>query len=209
MGTDGVGIRYVIFGRMGDITEQLVTHLTTDELEAGLETLRQSPSDGGEIVLLTRRPAVETRESLDEATLDLVEGLVGDNWRVRGSSSTPDGRSSPEAQLTIMNSRAASLVAVDDDRRILAGDQVYADLDLSIENLPPGTRLRLGTAVVEVSAKPHTGCSKFVARFGKEAMRFVNSPLGRDLRLRGMNTRIVAAGVVRVGDRITKVGESA
>ncbi|HEV8065147.1 MAG TPA: MOSC domain-containing protein [Acidimicrobiales bacterium] len=155
--------------------------------------------------MLARRPGVGLRESLEEARLDLVEGLVGDNWLAKGSSSSPDGKASIEAQLTIMNSRAALLVAVDEERRILAGDQILVDLDLSVDNLPAGTRLRVGTAVVEVSAKPHTGCAKFVARFGQEAMRLVNSPSGRQMRLRGMNTRVVTPGVVRLGDVISKV----
>jgi hypothetical protein len=182
-----------------------IRQLTTPELEAGLDEICLSPADAGPIVLLARRPAKGRRESLQEATLDAEIGLVGDNWSVRGSSSTPDGKANPQAQLTIMNARAAALVAADDERRILAGDQIYVDLDLSIANLPAGTLLRVGTAVIEVSAKPHTGCQKFVARFGADAMRFVNSPAGRANRLRGMNCRIVEGGIVRLGDKITKI----
>lgn len=154
--------------------------------------------------LIVRRPAVDVRESLTEGTIDATEGLVGDTWRTRGSSRTPDGSANPEAQVTIMNARLAALVAGEEDRWQLAGDQIFADFDLGIENLPPGTRLRLGTAVLEVSAHPHTGCAKFVSRFGKEAMQFVNSEVGRQHRLRGMNTKVIVPGTVRVGDLIEK-----
>ena len=96
-------------------------------------------------------------------------------------------------------------MAVDPDRRALAGDQLHLDLDLSLANLPPGTRLALGSAVIEVTAKPHLGCAKFVDRFGRDAMRFVNSPVGRELRLRGLNARVVVAGTVRPGDEVRKL----
>ena len=161
-------------------------HLTTEELEAGLETIRQSPKDNGVLQLIVRRSRVGEREILDEAELDLVNGLVGDNWKTRGSPLTADGESDPERQLTIMNARAIALVAQCDERWPLAGDQLYIDLELSADNLPPGTRLAIGSAVVEVTAEPHTGCKKFVARFGLEAMQFVNSPVGRQLNLRGI-----------------------
>jgi hypothetical protein len=182
-------------------------HLATEELEAGLDALLAAPADHGRVALLVRRPNVGERETPGELRLDVVEGVVGDNWSLRGSSSTADGSANPEAQLTVMSARLASLVAGgEDDRRQLAGDQIYADLDLSHENLPPGSRLRIGSAVVEVSAHPHLGCAKFVERFGKDAMRFVNSRMGRQLRLRGMNCKVVAGGVVRLGDTITKEG---
>ncbi len=182
-----------------------VKHLSTEELEAGLETIRQSPKDNGVLRLIVRRSRVGERESLNEARLDLLEGLVGDNWRTRGSPRTADGSSHPDMQLAIMNARAAALVAQDDERWPLAGDQLYIDLDLSGDNLPPGTRLALGSAVVEVTAEPHTGCQKFVGRFGLEAMKFVNSPLGRQLNLRGINTKVVQPGVIRVGDAVKKI----
>ncbi len=181
-----------------------VKHLTTEELDQGLDVIRQAPADAGKVQLIVSRPAVDERVVLAEASLDLNAGLIGDTWKERGSSRTPDGSANPEAQITIMNARVAALVAVSPDRWQLAGDQVYADMDLSHTNIPAGTRLRIGTAVVEVSAHPHTGCAKFVSRFGKEAMTFVNSPVGRELRLRGMNTRVVVAGEFRLGDVITK-----
>jgi hypothetical protein len=154
---------------------------------------------------MVRRPQTGEREVLALGELDLIEGLVGDNWRTRGSSLTADGSAHPEMQLNIMNSRVIALVAQNEGRWQLAGDQLFIDLDLSAENLPPGSRLAIGSAVIEVSAQPHTGCQKFVERFGVEAMRFVNSSVGRQLRLRGINARVVQAGVVRVGNRVKKI----
>jgi MOSC domain len=184
-----------------------VAHLSTAELAAGLAVVRGSPPDQGTVELIVRRPAVDEREALLQAELDVVAGLVGDTWPVRGSTSTPDGSPQPDAQLTMMNSRAALLVAQTRDRRMLAGDQLYVDLDLSPANLPPGSRLAVGSAVIEVSARPHLGCAKFAARFGKDAWRFVNSRAGRELRLRGLNARILSSGTVRLGDRVHKLAD--
>lgn len=182
-----------------------VKHLTTAELEAGLATIQQAPKESGLLELIVRRPQSETREVLAEGTLDLVEGLVGDNWRIRGSSRTADGSAHPDMQLNIMNSRAIALIAQDKERWQLAGDQLFLDMDISVENLPPGTRLALGTAIIEVTPEPHTGCKKFVARFGLDAMLFVNSPIGKTLRLRGLNAKVVQPGVIRVGDVAKKL----
>jgi MOSC domain-containing protein YiiM len=181
-------------------------HLTTVELTAALNHLAAAPKDGGELQLIAVRPRPEERRLLSEAQLDLVTGVVGDNWLARGSRATPDGSAVPEMQVTVMNARVATLVAGGAAGMSLAGDQLYVDLDLSIENLPVGSRLAIGDAVLEVTAPPHTGCKKFVARFGEDAMRFVNSRQGRALRLRGMNTRVVVPGAVRVGDRCRKLG---
>ena len=182
-----------------------VQHLTMDELEAGLDEICQSPREQGVLELIARRPQTGEREVLEEGELDLVEGLVGDNWRTRGISRTPDGSSHPDMQLNIMNSRVIALVAQAKDRWSLAGDQLFVDLDLSAANLPPGTQLSIGTATIEVTAQPHAGCKKFVARFGLEAMKFVNSPLGKKLHLRGVNAKVVQPGVIRVGDWAKKI----
>jgi hypothetical protein len=181
-----------------------VKHLSTDELEAGLSYVRDSPSDGGTVVLIARRPAVDEREVLTGARLDTEAGLAGDNWPMRPSMRTADGSPHPGMQVTMMNSRAALLIAHDLERRVLAGDQLYADLDLSAANLPPGTRLALGSAVLEVTDQPHLGCAKFAGRFGQDALRFVNSRVGRELRLRGLNARVVVSGTVHTGDTIRK-----
>jgi hypothetical protein len=182
-----------------------IKQLTEAELEAGLEHIRNAPKDQGVLELIVRRPEIEYREVLQEGELDVSLGLVGDNWSVRGSSRTPDGSPHPEMQLNIMNVRVTSLVAQDKNRWQLAGDQLYLDLDLSDENLPAGTRLQIGEAVIEVSAEPHLGCRKFVARFGLEAMKFVNSELGKKLHLRGINAKVVKSGTIRVGEVARKI----
>ena len=180
-------------------------HVTREELEAGLDGIRSSPAESGLVELIVCRPAEEERRVLEEAELDLAEGLIGDIWRSRGSRRRPDGSANPDAQVTMMNARLATLVAGGRERWPLAGDQFYVDLDLSEANLPSGTRLSLGSAVLEVTPEPHTGCAKFSARFGSDALRFVNSPVGRELHLRGVNTRVVEPGTVRTGDSINKI----
>jgi len=180
-------------------------HLKADQLEAGFEHIRGAPQNAGVLEMIVRRPAIGAREVLADARLDLAEGLVGDNWKARGSRSTPDGRANPEMQLNVMNARVVALLAQTRERWSLAGDQLFVDLDLSQENLPVGTRLGLGAAVIEITAPPHTGCAKFMARFGTEALKFVNSPVGKQLRLRGLNAKVVQPGAIRPGDRIAKI----
>jgi MOSC domain-containing protein YiiM len=172
-------------------------HLSIDELTAGLPGIRQSPLDAGTVDLIVRRPAVGEREIIEEAELDPDHGLIGDRWGVR--------RHGKDMQLTIMNSRAIALIAQQKERWALAGDQFFVDLSLAGDNLPPGTRLRLGNALIEITDVPHTGCGKFVSRFGVDATKFVNSPAGRELGLRGINARIIEPGTVRVGGRIAKI----
>jgi hypothetical protein len=181
-----------------------VKHLTMEELLAGLDAIRQAPKDHGLLEMIVRRPAEDEREVLDEAELDFTVGVVGDTWRTRSSSRTSDGTAHPDMQLNIMNARAVHLVAGAKERWALAGDQLYVDLDLSEDNLPAGTRLSVGSAIIEVTNQPHTGCDKFVARFGLAAMKFVNSQIGKQLHLRGINAKVVRPGVVRVGDRLIK-----
>jgi len=180
-------------------------HLTKEELEAGLEKVRRSPKDGGTLELIVRRPAEDAREELDEGELSLQFGLIGDNWKTRGSSRTDDGFGHPDMQLNIMNSRSIALIARTADRRRLAGDQLYIDLDLSDENLPCGSRLKIGDAVVEITKVPHNGCRKFSDRFGVEAVKFVNSEEGKRLHLRGVNAKVIKPGKVKRGDKIEKV----
>jgi hypothetical protein len=177
-------------------------HFDLATLEAGLDRIRESPRDRGTLELICRRPAVEERELVDEATLDLHEGLLGDNWLVRGSKSTDDGSADRDAQLTLMNIRSVELIAGSPERHQLAGDQLFVDLLLSEENLPPGTRLQIGEATIERTAPPHRGCGKFLSRFGVDALKFVNSDVGRELNLRGVNARVIEGGRIRRGDAI-------
>ncbi len=185
-----------------------VRHPTAEELEAGLDEILGSPKDEGRLEMIVRRPRVGEREVLEEGVLDLAEGLVGDSWKDRGSSRTADGSPHPDMQLNVMNARVLSLVARDRGRWELAGDQLIVDMDLGEENLPAGTRLALGSAVIEVTEQPHTGCKKFVERFGLDAMKFVNTPEGRRLRLRGLNARVVRPGRVRAGDVVRKLDDA-
>lgn len=183
----------------------MARQLTTEELEQGLDDILASPKDGGALELIVRRPEVDERESLAEGRLDIEQGLVGDNWLRRGSRHMPGGAADPEMQLNIMNARVVALVADDPDRRELAGDQLYLDMDLSGENLPPGTRLEIGDAVIEVTEPPHTGCRKFAERFGKDAVVFVNSGRGKQLNFRGINAKVVQSGGIKVGDTAKKL----
>ena len=179
-------------------------HLTVEELKAGLAEVAQSPKEEGQLKLIVRRPADGQREVLREGDLDLVIGLVGDNWKARGSRHMPDGAANPNAQVTIMNARVIGLLAREEERWPLAGDQLYVDFDLSAGNIPPGTQLAIGGAVLEVTAQPHAGCKKFAERFGVESVEFMNSPEKKEMQLRGINSKVVRPGVIRVGDSVRK-----
>ncbi len=174
------------------------------DFTAHSETVLAAPRDDAVVELIVRRPERDRRDVVTEALLDPAEGLVGDGWQARGSSSTPDGSADPLSQLTIMSTRVLAAISPDPARWPLAGDQLYADLELSVENLPPGARLRVGEALVEVTERPHTGCAKFAERFGLDALRWISTPAGRAARMRGMYVRVLEGGTVRVGDAIRK-----
>lgn len=187
------------------MTLAMPRHLTMSELEMALDAIRDSPKDLGVLEMIVRRPAVGQREVVQSGELNPLVGLVGDSWSRRGSRQSADGGPHPEMQLNIMNARVVALVAQQRERWPLAGDQLFVDMDLSAQNLPPGARLQLGDAVIEVTAEPHTGCGKFIERFGADAAEFVNAKERRDLHLRGINAKVVQRGTIRVGDRLTKI----
>jgi len=178
--------------------------LRRTKLEAGLPDVLQAPTDSGRLELIVARPAEGERELLERGRFEAGGGLTADNWSVRPTSKT--GAPNPDAEVTLMNARAAALVAGTEAHEswATAGDQLYADLDISVANLPAGTRIAIGSAVLEVTAEPHLGCGKFIRRFGTDAMKLVNSERGRELRLRGVNLRVIAAGEVAVGDTVGK-----
>ncbi|RPI24830.1 MAG: MOSC domain-containing protein [Actinobacteria bacterium] len=186
----------------------MVVHRTMAELEAGLGHIAGSPPEEGTLALIVRRPDIDEREMLETGVLHPDHGLVGDSWSRRRSGATVDGSPDPVRQLNVMNARAIALIAVDPERWALAGDQLYVDFDLSEDNAPPGTRIAIGEAVIEVSEPPHSGCRKFSARFGVDALRFVNSEVGRQMHLRGINARVVLPGTIRHGDIVRKVAMS-
>lgn len=182
-----------------------IRHLNTDELEAGLEEALTSPTDEGIVNLIVCRPDVGQRKVLQSAEFSLEIGLVGDNWSKKSYSKSPDGGPHPEMQVTMINSRVLDLITAGDSSRMaVPGDQLVVDFDLSRENIPPGTKLNIGSAIIEVTEAPHTGCAQFVGWFGADAMRFVNSSRGRELCLRGINSKVVQPGVISQGDKITK-----
>lgn len=182
-------------------------HRTTEELEAGLDHVLASPGDEGVLELIVARPALGERAVLEVGELSLEVGLVGDTWVNRPGKGTPDGGPDPEMQLNLINARLSALVAAEGttEHRALVGDQLHVDLDLRARNLPAGTRLAVGTAIVEVTDRPHTGCAKFAARFGPQALRFVNVGPGKELRLRGINAKVVQPGTIAAGDLVKKL----
>jgi MOSC domain-containing protein YiiM len=181
-----------------------MAHLNAEQLESGLEFVREAPAEQGSVRLIVRRTAVDQREVLAEGDLDPSEGLVGDDWHNRPSSS---GEPDLFAQLTVMNARYTELIADsgEPDDWAQAGDQLYVDLDISEQSLPAGSRLSLGSAIIEISAEPHMGCAKFSARFGSDALKLANSKSGRTMRLRGANATVIQAGSVRAGDSVTRL----
>jgi len=179
---------------------------TLDTLTSRLPDIRLSPSNDGTLALIVRRPGVDAREVLADGELTLTDGLAGDSWRMRASGRTSDGSPHPDMQLNLMNARVIEAIAGPVKRWPLAGDQLFVDLDVAPQNLPPGTRLSIGEAVIEITAQPHTGCGKFAARFGVDALKYVNSPEGRSQNRRGVNAKVVTAGRIKVGDVVRKIG---
>jgi hypothetical protein len=180
-------------------------YYSMNELASGLPQVRQSPANVGTLVAIVVRPDKELRELPQSCVVTSEDGIPGDRWKKYCTSTLPDGRLDPQTQLTLMNARAVALVAGKEERWALAGDNLLVDLDLSEENLPPGQRLKVGEAILEITAKPHTGCAKFLRRFGADALKFVNAPEYKNLRLRGVHAQVAQPGRITIGDRIEKL----
>lgn len=183
----------------------MTRHLTRAELQAGLPHILDSPQDNGRLDAIVIRPAKGERRELQSCEISLTGGTHGDHWAEGCWMSTKDGRPHPDVQICIMNARCIALIADRRERWALAGDNLFIDLDLTPENLPPGQRLHIGSAIIEITAVTHSGCESFVERYGRAAVVFVNAPKGRALRLRGVYARVVRDGTVTVGDRVVKV----
>lgn len=180
------------------------TYLTMDQLNEGIPSIESSPQNAGTLEAIVIRPATDQRQSLASCELSPKGGVHGDNWALGCWKSLPDGSPHPDVQVAMMNSRAIQLIAGESDRWPLAGDNLFVDLDLSESNLPPGTQLQIGEATLEITEIAHNGCKKFAERFGTDAVKFVNSPAGKQMHLRGIYAKIVEPGTVNVGDVITK-----
>ncbi|MCK4951957.1 MAG: MOSC domain-containing protein [Gammaproteobacteria bacterium] len=182
----------------------MTNFISMADLEASLAEIEKSPSQEGAVDLIVCRPQKNARQELDDGELTIEEGLIGDNWKMRVAGSKNQSVHQ-NTQLTLMNSRVIAAITKNKDRWQLAGDQFYVNFDLSKGNIPSGTRLKIGTAIIEVAAEPHLGCKKFAERFGKDAVKFVNSTVGQLLNLRGINARVIVPGNVTMGSCIEKV----
>ena len=183
----------------------MATHLTLEQLQKGLPQIEASPKDKGTLRAIVIRPLTDERKSLDRCELSFKGGVHGDNWADGCWMKQEDGSPHPDVQVAIMNSRAIDLIAGEEERWPLAGDNLFVDFDLSEDNLPPGTRVIVGGVLLEITEVPHNGCKKFAERFGKDAVKFVNSTAGKQLHLRGIYAKVIDAGTVRVGDSVIKV----
>lgn len=176
-----------------------------ETLERGFDLIKESPPVEGTLQLIVIRPEVDQRKELDVGVLDQKQGLIGDNWATRGSSRTRNGSAHPDMQINIMNSRVIELISQQRGDWKMAGDQLFVDFDLSKTNVPPGTRLAVGDAILEVTSVPHTGCKKFAQRYGVDALKFISTPSGREWQLRGINARVVKSGSIKIGDAVVKI----
>ncbi len=178
------------YGPEGDAAR----HRGESELEAALRALPAAPRDAGRLALIVRRHEGGARETPPRVRLSLEEGVPGDGWSRRPPRD-------PEAQLAVMRRDVAELIA-NGQPLTLFGDNLFVELDLSAANLPFGTRLRVGMALVEMTPKPHNGCIKFKGRFGRDALRFVQAKETRDQNFRGVYWKVIEAGDAQVGDAI-------
>jgi len=182
-----------------------MVHKDLEALQNGFEHIKRSPTDQGTLELIVIRPEEDQRKELENGILDETQGLIGDNWASRGSSKTTDGSAHPGMQINIMNSRIINLITAEKSDWKVAGDQLFVDFNLNKDNVPAGTQLSIGDAILEVTSVPHTGCKKFSERFGVEALKFISTPEGRQWQLRGINARVVKSGKIKVGETITKI----
>ena len=180
-------------------------HLSLEELSAGLPETLASPKDRGIVKGIVVRPEKKQRREVETAEVSFAGGMHGDHWAKGCWKSTEDGRPHPDVQICIMNARCIGLIAQERSNWAPAGEILFIDMDLSPSNLPPSTRIKLGSAVLEITDTPHNGCALFIGRYGRDACTFVNTGEGKRLRLRGIYGRVVEDGRISVGDTVTKL----
>jgi MOSC domain-containing protein YiiM len=183
----------------------MIEHRPIATLEAGLENIKKSPADNGILYMIVVRTQKRERAVPWYCNVSPELGVEGDHWSKGSWKSLPDGSPDPSVQITLMNSRCLDLVATEKERWPLAGDNFIVDMDLSTENLKPGQKLSLGSAIFEITDIPHTGCMQFRERFGVDALKFVSTKAAKELRLRGIYARVLKAGSISVGDRLKKI----
>lgn len=184
----------------------MARHLCRAELEAGLPEILASPKDDGVVEAIVIRPSHGARRDVQSAEVSLAGGVHGDHWARGCHMQTMEGRPHPDVQICIMNARCIAHIAGERANWPPAGDNLFLDLDLGHDNLPAGQRLALGTAQIEITEIPHTGCDQFIAQYGRDACVFVNTGPGKRNRLRGVYARVVRDGRISVGDRVRKIG---
>lgn len=183
----------------------MTRHKTMEELKAGLPEILKSPQDNGEVKAVVVRPGSCERNMVPSCDVSLEGGVLGDHWAKGCWKTTDDGEPHPDVQICIMNSRCIELIAGDQSNWAPAGDNLFVDMDLSPENLPPGQRVAVGSAIIEITDTPHKGCQKFIDRYGRDACVFVNLGDGDKYKLRGIYARTFEAGTISVGDTFRKL----
>jgi hypothetical protein len=179
-------------------------HRTRAEIEAGIGPVLQSPAEGAAVEALFSRPAPGKRLDLPALEVSVSGGIAGDHWSLGCWKTLPDGSPDPDVQVSLMNRRMLHLIAGARDNWARAGNNIIVDMDLSIDNLPIGQRLRVGTAELEIGPVANTGCDFFIERYGRDACVFVNTGIAKQKRLRGVYARVVKDGQIRIGDIIRK-----
>ena len=183
----------------------MVDHVTLAECQAALDHINAAPRDGAVIEQLVARPDFAERAFPDALELTVAGGIKGERWSHSPWLKLPDGSPDPRIQVSIFSKRVMDLCWRDREGQVHPGDPFVVDMNLSFENLPVGTQLQVGEAVVEVSDKFNTACVKWQKRYGDESLRWINMAENRPHRLRGVLCKIVQDGVVRVGDRLAKL----
>lgn len=201
----GILIFFILSGTFTTYADFMIEHRPFATLEAGLENIKKSPTDNGMLYMIVVRTHKRERAVPWYCNVSPELGVEGDHWSKGSWKTLPDGSPDPSVQVTLMNSRCLDLLATEKDRWPLAGDNLIVDMDLSFENLAPGQKLSLGSAILEITDIPHTGCMKFRERFGVDGLKFVSTKTARELRLRGVFARVLNAGVVTVGDHLKKI----